>query len=102
MTEDTGTRLIRDERLRQISIEGWTPEHDDQHTEGELRDAAIAFLMSADPVADEEFGADIYPDTWDAEWFTKHRDDDAIRKLVIAGALVAAEIDRLLRQRDRL
>lgn len=32
----TGAQRIADERSRQIAKEGWTPEHDDESTEGEL------------------------------------------------------------------
>ena len=32
----TGIQRIVDERARQIAKEGWTPEHDDEHVDGEL------------------------------------------------------------------
>lgn len=36
----SGIDLIAAERQRQIEEEGWTPDHDDQHTNGELALAA--------------------------------------------------------------
>lgn len=35
------------ERQRQQSVEGWTPEHDDEHTEGEMAEAAACYAMFA-------------------------------------------------------
>ena len=36
----TGIELIAEERKRQIEEEGWTAEHDDQQTDGEIAEAA--------------------------------------------------------------
>ena len=47
----TGTQLITEERQRQISREGWLPDHDDQHASGELNDAAICYAYAASPLA---------------------------------------------------
>jgi len=33
------------ERQRQIVVKGWTPEHDDEHDEGELGMAAACYAM---------------------------------------------------------
>lgn len=40
----SGIELIAAERDRQINVEGWTADHDGQHTEGELALAAIAYI----------------------------------------------------------
>lgn len=95
----TGVELIRAERYRQQDKEGWTPEHDDQHINGELRDAAIAYAMVCnDEGAGECAAQDIFPGDWgEGGWWKPS--DDPIRNLVKAGALIAAEIDRLQRQR---
>ena len=37
-----GVELIAAERTRQIDVEGWMPDHDDQHSQGELARAAKA------------------------------------------------------------
>lgn len=92
----TGAQLIADERERQISQEGWTPSGDDKYINGELRDAAIAYAMICDDRAGET-AHDIFP--WEPEWFKIGEDGvDAIRCLTKAGALIAAEIDRLQRK----
>jgi hypothetical protein len=46
-TMKNGIELIADERTRQISEEGWTPEHDDGHDEGELSAAASVYAEIA-------------------------------------------------------
>lgn len=94
MGASTGVSLIAAERHRVITAEGYTPEHDDGHAYGELVDAAIQY-------ADAANGGDLRADgalpevPWGDEWFKPS--DDPIRNLVKAGALIAAEIDRLLR-----
>lgn len=91
----SGVSLIATERARQVSVEGWTPEHDDEHDGSELLDAASCYL--ADPDSFERYNV---PHDWpwdDAAW--KPTPNDRVRELVKAGALIAAEIDRLLRAR---
>lgn len=93
-----GIELIAEERARQINVEGWTPEHDDEHTDSELGFAAcyyaIPCLIRVDGVTVTPL--DLYPDTWSADW--AKRGSDRVRNLVKAGALIAAEIDRLQRR----
>lgn len=96
----TGSVLIHAERWRQQDEEGWTPEHDDDHTGAELIQAAVAYALAATPDSpcseDEpaDFAVNWWP--WDQTWWKPS--DDPIPNLVKAGALLAAEIDRL--QRD--
>jgi hypothetical protein len=84
-----GAARITDERIRQVSGEGWTPEHDDTHTDGSLVAAAVCYAT--------EGGSDRPPVNWpwESSWWKQHV--DPVRNLVIAGALIAAEIDRLQR-----
>ena len=101
----TGIEAIAAERQRQLEEEGWTPEHDDQHTDDSLALVAALYaapvpIYSADLIKDDDgrvlfFGFDDpWPTTWDAS-FDKRLDHDRRRRLVIAGALIAADIDRL-------
>lgn len=114
----TGAALIEQERARQISQEGWTPEHDDTHTGAEMAIAAACYaspvqifnthnakrgIVFHDPFP---WGRVVHngrasddPDGWHT--FTTEEakaGKDRLRQLVIAGALIAAEIDRLQRQ----
>ncbi len=89
-----GAEMILAERARQVADEGWTPEHDDAHDRGELRHAASCYIVAAGDDARPNFTP---PDGWPFEaeaWKPSERIDD----LVKAGALIAAEIDRLLRR----
>ena len=104
----TGIELIVEERQRQIEKEGWTKEHDAQHKNDELVNAAICY---ADPnihyhqenrITKRRIPNKFWPKQWDIRWF---KPTDRIRDLVKAGALIAAEIDRLQNEKaeiDRL
>lgn len=91
----SGVSLIAQERARQVHDEGWTPEHDDKHTGGELAQAAAYYCW---PDAPERIcRRELFPTGWD-ERFAKREGDrtPTLRDLVKAGALIAAEIDRRL------
>lgn len=93
----TGIELIAAERERQVSKEGWTPEHDDQHTDGSLAVAAACYALNERGPLEHRHYFDV-PVIWPwhvLDW--KPTPDDPVRELVKAGALIAAEIDRLLR-----
>ncbi len=93
----TGIELIADERKRQIEEEGWTAEHDAEHEDGGLAVAASAYALP--PMArtfmsleDGKYLPIFWP--FDACWW-KPSPNDRIKELVKAGALIAAEIDRI-------
>lgn len=85
-----GAILIMQERERQISKEGWTPEHDDQHRLCELARAAREYARPYINGSTPEQPGWPFRGGWKPS-------DDRIKNLVKAGALIAAEIDRLLR-----
>lgn len=85
----SGMEIIAAERRRQVEREGWTPDHDDEHGRGELAQAA-AFYSSPAHVRDDG----LWP--WERQWM-KPTPSDRMRELAKAGALIAAEMDRLLR-----
>ena len=95
-----GLARIAAERQRQLEKEGWTPQHDNEHTKGEMALAA-ALYASPEPLfypMEHEGGAIEFVDPWpwDREW-DKRKKHNRIRQLEIAGALIAAELDRLCR-----
>jgi len=92
--EKSGVELIDVERARQMRVEGWTLEHDDEHDDGSL--AAAASCLAAEGT-DAEFIWPGYELSWIKVLRDKHATSDRMRQLVIAGALIAAEIDRLRR-----
>jgi hypothetical protein len=104
----TGIELIAEERQRQIEVEGWTAEHDDQHTDGELAAAAAVYADMANYHGDLPLMEDnsktakvliprAFKWPFDSQWL-KLTPDNRVRELVKAGALIAAEIDRLQRK----
>jgi hypothetical protein len=100
MKKATGIELIAEERARQISQENWSEAHDDTHTDGDMRDAAEAYLRELRYRFDHRDGvvAKIPSAPWpwlDDSWKPTA---NPIRQLVKAGALIAAEIDRLARK----
>lgn len=103
--------MIRAERQRQVKREGWTAEHDEQHEDEGLLAAAICYALNkSDNHAGRIITGRKYHDgyfsghtairsappmwPWDEKW-DKRKKHDRIRSLSIAGALLAAEIDRL-------
>lgn len=93
-TSDDGAGLICIERNRQITECGWDDAHDDDHTDGTLAVvAAIIAVDGTDASVDDPCGRE---DCWGI--MRKH--SDRVERLVIAGALIAAEIDRELRKRE--
>ena len=96
-----GTTLLAEERYRQLSEhngEGWTKEHDDLHVNCELSRAAATYLRAYHefntPNPDMTFVGSWY---WPWDLSSWKPSDDPVRNLVKAGALIAAEIDRLQR-----
>lgn len=98
----TGAELIAAERKRQIEEEGWTIQHDVEEHSGKQLAATASYIMFdyADPT-----GSCIDEDAEDWDWMQelaiKMRKRGDVGRLVVAGALVAAEIDRLLRVRKQ-
>lgn len=99
----SGIELIAEERQRQIQEEGWTKEHDAEHAIGELAMAASCYAMIPE-YRPEKMAPLGWP--WDDLWWKPSfvRTSDGafvqpkhlrVRELQKAGALIAAEIDRL-------
>jgi hypothetical protein len=108
-----GIQRIAAERARQVAVEGWTPKHDDEHDDGEMAMAAACYAAPV-PIhakmlvhsgcgcrsVGECFHSDKtkWMDPWPwAEKWDKRKKHSRVRQLEIAGALIAAEIDRLTR-----
>lgn len=103
--------MVAKERYRQTEVEGYTPAHDDAHVYGELALAAIAYATPDDVEIGREVFVDNppgsfmprrvrYESVW--PWEGEPKRTTRIRDLVKAGALIAAEIDRLLRLEAKL
>jgi len=111
----SGAQLITDERQRQLNEEGWTVKRDTtEHPDGEL---ALVAALYATPIklfkimvhGDGDVSiVDPWPwydtieitrysdgSTTQVKAWDKRNEHPRLRKLVIAGALIAAEIDRI-------
>ncbi len=88
-----GVALIAAERQRQKDVEGWTSEHDDKESApGSLPMAAAAYALRETHVGEHI----LWP--WGMNWWKPGEGiAGRIRDHVKAGALLAAEIDRLQR-----
>lgn len=94
----TGVEIIADERKRQIEVKGWTEEYDSLYCDGELSNAAACYAMRKEcreiflPDERDSILCELWP--FEDKWW-KPTPDDRIRELAKAGALIAAEIDRI-------
>lgn len=91
-----GAEMIAAERQRQVEQEGWSAEHDANHHYGALGWAAEAYLHHANCDRADWLPA---PGEWpwaEGDW----KPTTTVRNLVKAGALIAAEIDRLISMGD--
>jgi hypothetical protein len=116
-----GVERIQAERERQVA-EGYTPEHDDEHDGGEMALAAACYAASAareriyvrENFADQVSFTDPFPWSkggrgstcederpYNGNVLKDPTDEEAIRLLEVAGALCAAEIDRLQRKKAK-
>ena len=94
---NNGVLRIADERLRQVEQEGYSITHDDEHTRGQLARAAGCYAALAGLQASGWSFKVGLPLEWPWASTDWKPSDDPIRNLEKAGALIAAEIDRLLR-----
>ena len=93
-----GADLIAKERCRQIEGEGWTNQHDDGYHGQEMLDAAAAYIRAATRCENEMSYRNAEPPAcwpWLRAWWKPSLDPQ--RNSIKAGALIAAEIDRLHR-----
>lgn len=92
---------ISRERERQMTEEGWTPEHDDTHDRGKMALGAATYAWAACEKAQAFYGtANDWHDSviwfrlwpWAREWW---KPGPPRRMLIKAAALIVAEIERL-------
>lgn len=93
----TGIELIAAERQKQIDKHGFTGKHHLAHPQwydnNQLQQAAVTLLMhEIDEVVDVDA---VLPPGWDIEWFRDLNNRPRKVRLIIAAALIAAELDRI-------
>lgn len=92
-----GVIAIANERLRQIAVEGWTPDRDAQYRDGSLTMAAICYAEWEHYEHPDGDDTDRIPINWpwSNDWW---KPAGRRRNLEKAGALIAAELDQLIRK----
>jgi len=90
-------RAVIHERMRQVSVEGYHPDYDDEHTNGELLDACICYLIEVQCKSDDQDHAShVVPMEW--PWAPEcWKPAEPRRMLEKALALGLAELERLIR-----
>ncbi|WP_213664277.1 hypothetical protein [Stutzerimonas stutzeri] len=85
------------ERMRQVSVEGYHPDYDDEHTNGELLDACICYLIEVQCKSDDQDHAShVVPMEW--PWAPEcWKPATPRRMLEKALALGLAELERMIR-----
>jgi len=95
---ESGIEVITKERKRQIEKEGYTSLNDQEYQEGELANAAAYYALTDELIdfMDQNWGNDMHLHIWPFDLNSiKKTPKDRIRELAKAGALIAAEIDRI-------
>lgn len=93
--EGSGLDLIVKERFRQVREEGYTAKHDKQHSDGSMALLACCYALKHTDIEDKGIADQ-------ASMFLKYQKDflpkfgDKVKNLKRAGALIAAELDRVL------
>ncbi|OYD42310.1 hypothetical protein ACF3OC_08500 [Sphingobacterium cellulitidis] len=99
MDKPTGIELIAKEREEQINKHGYTKEQDLMYQSNELLQAASGILGLPRPGTKSTVSMSIMsftpPTGWDKFIWSKMCSKPYKERLIIAGALIAAELDRL-------
>ena len=93
-----GVIIIAEERFRQRTEEGFDDEHDARHEDDELAMAAVCYALPDKSRYDFNQNVPFHWRWGKEDW--KPTSDDRIRELAKVGALIAAEIDRLMKERE--
>lgn len=86
MKPTTGLAMIAQERQEQLEIQMYAPVNDDGYLNNQLLRVSTAIVTG---------DSGDFPTDWDYEWYRKTIRKPINERLAIAGALIAAEIDRL-------
>ena len=83
-----GVELISEERGRQITDLGRTPDYDILNNPCGTLSGGAAFIITLNPI--------FFPTNWDQSFIEKWDKKTEKERMIIAGALIAAEIDRII------
>lgn len=93
--------LVKAERQKQINKHGYTPEYDDEHTDGSIADAGACYGGTPITIFKTEAQYDYSPlFPWDTKYFKKVYHDRK-QQLVIGAAFYMAEYERIVREEQK-
>lgn len=95
----SGIELIAEERQEQITKHGRTVMHDVEFNDGEQLAIAAEMLLASEH--EEGVDSESFPENWDKDICIQMLAKPYKEKLIKAGALIAAEIDRLQAQENK-
>jgi hypothetical protein len=96
--------LVAKERSRQINDEGYKREHDDEHTDGSIADAAACYAANGTiykatlPKNMQKSFKYVWPWNWS---FFKKEKHTRKKQLIISAALLMAEYERIERAEQK-
>lgn len=91
--KSTGIDKIGKERKEQIEKHGYTPEKDSQYKGRQLAEVAATLIHPT--IGTPRKRLSLMPSDWNDEILLKMCKKEYEERLIIAGALIAAEIDRI-------
>lgn len=97
--KSTGFYSIVEERIRQIEVEGFLTCNDEGYKDEELALGAATYAL---PESKREYHYN-YPKSWPSNWYPhmwKPTPNNRLRELCKAGALIAAEMERLMYEKN--
>jgi hypothetical protein len=97
----TGVELIAEERKEQIEKHGYTAAEDDTRHDGALAMAGAAYAVNMAAEAGRRIPVDPVQDLWLFPINSFKPGDDPLKSLAKAGALIAAEMDKIIRARAK-
>lgn len=98
----TGVELIEQERKEQVLKHGYTADEDDTRHNGALAMGGAAYALCAAHKRGMNIGgADPAGDLWLFPIKTFKPSDDPLKTLAKAGAMIAAEMDKIIRERAK-
>lgn len=98
--KSTGFYSIVEERIRQVEVEGFLICNDEGYKNEELALGAAAYAL---PESKREYYYDYPKIFWATEWYPpmwKPTPNNRLRELCKAGALIAAEMERLMYKKN--
>lgn len=97
---DAAMSRILTERVRQVEEKGYTQDHDDGHSDGAMAMAAACYAAGSEVHTRLPYGVMNFEPLWPWEDSGAIARKSRKEQLAIAGALIVAELERLMRDEE--